>query len=308
LYRHQREPDKLIDRLNVAQQILTLVDELIDNLKFTELPNDVTILKMKVNSLKYDLRGAYFLIMKLRAIGIPVEGELATEMEKVAERLKMSLPKPYSDKNKGFTDADGKPDEVKKVVVAELKKEPKAKHKSHIKGKHIVNALAQKVEADYHTKLTYERYLQVLQSIAEQPNATLFKTVKASGLSSNGTYAHIRYGQQNGDIECKKSKYSLKKNGIANLTTMKIEYGDKIKPIEKDTRAKVEGEYLTDEDAISIHKTMATPVVKERYQKALNILENHFGKKAKVREITALTGWSVNSTKAQVHLKPLYYQ
>lgn len=223
--------------------------------------------------------------------------EVIGRITKLAEE-----PTPIAEKIKSL---DEKPTEIKKVIV-EATSEPTIKNyrkrsRKNIRGHRILGKMARKVETDYSTTLTQERYMVVLNAIALHPKSSFETIVRSTGLPKNGVYAHIRYGQQIRDIVIKKSKYQLRQNGIVALNKLKNQFGEtKMRNLKKSSMAKVKGTYLTDKDALYIHMHYDSPVVKERYEKLKHILESHFGLKAKIEEIIALTGWSKNNTKAHI--------
>ena len=154
-----------------------------------------------------------------------------------------------------FTEADGKPDQIKKLVqqvttteqqpveiipgafqpeiIIEKTKKHYKKHKRVIKGHHIIDTNARRVEHHYHTRLTYERYITALGATKLQPEGTFYTMCKKSGLNKNAVHAHLNYGELNNDVENNQGKYSLTEKGVKTLKSLRVGFGKTKSIVEK---------------------------------------------------------------------------
>lgn len=204
-------------------------------------------------------------------------------------------PTPISEKIEAL---DEKPAEIKKGIAEEVSTKPTKKRK--IEGTQITGEIARAVEGVYDVALIKENYLNLLNIVALHPNAKYDKIRKQTDFSANVTHACLRYGKLVKDIEFKKPRYKLTQTGITAFNELKKELGEDLVKVKNNHRANLEGTILTDSDALYIHMHYQTPVIKERYEKLLNILANAVGFKITVSEMVGMTGWSQNNTKAHL--------
>ena len=191
----------------------------------------------------------------------------------------------------------------------------KKKKSRKVKGRKIAGKIAQRINKTYSTRLTFKRYLTVLEAVQNNPRQkdTFYK--KGLDMPKSAAYAHLRYGVEIGDLASAERKYILRSNGHETIKKLKKKYGKTEKteePLKKMPRpSKMDyekrsehfdnkyGEKIEDDIANKLAKTTHWTIRRPTYEKVRDHIKNNPGENQKEMSKEL----NMNQGKLNAHIK-----